>query len=311
MTARWTKDRPVSLQKFMAAFPDDDACFRYLEKKRWGGGFVCPACGSLSGYRLPNKKWTWRCRDCERQTSLTAGTIMHGSHLPLRTWFLAAHFVATHSNGLSALQLQAKLGIGSYKSAWFLLHRLRKAMVDPARSLLEGAVEIDESSIPYRTKEEPPAGGQGRSAIGKMVLVGAVELKEGRHPGRIRLKVIPDFKRETLHGFVTGVTAKGSEIWTDGNSAYATAPDRTVHPRVIGAMAAHIVMPWIHRVFSNLKRMAMGVYHGFRRKYLQAYLDEFVFRWNRRRHYAVSFDSLLGIGIEVGPMSLRRLVTAK
>jgi predicted RNA-binding Zn-ribbon protein involved in translation (DUF1610 family) len=307
MTARWTKDRPVSLQKFMEMFPDDAFCAAYLEKKRWPDGFVCPACGSVRGWKLESKRWTYECRDCQRQTSVTAGTIMHGSHLPLRTWFLSAHLVATHSNGISALQLQAKLGIGSYKSAWFLLHRLRKAMVDPKRSALDGIVEIDESSMPYRTKDEPVAGGQGRSPIGMMVIVGAVELHEGRIPGRIRLAAIPDFKRETLHGFVTGVTATGSEIWTDGNTAYATAPDRKVRPRVIGKMAAHVLMPWIHRAFSNLKRFAMGVYHGFRRKYLQAYLDEFVFRWNRRRHYAVSFDSLLGIGIGVGPMTLKAL----
>lgn len=309
MTARWTKDRPISLQKFMAAFPDDAACANYLERKRWPDGFVCPGCGSVRGWKLETKRCTYECRECQRQTSVTVGTIMHGSHLPLRTWFLAAHLVATHSNGISALQLQAKLGIGSYKTAWFLLHRLRKAMVDPERSSLEGIVEIDESSMPYRTKNEPVAGGQGRSLIGKMVIVGAVELHEGRIPKRIRLAAIPDFKRETLHGFVTQATVPGSEIWTDGNTAYATAPDRKHRPRVVGKMAAHILMPWIHRVFSNLKRLAMGVYHGFRRKYLQAYLDEFVFRWNRRRHYSISFDSLLGIGMGVGPIPLRKLVS--
>lgn len=182
-------------------------------------------------------------------------------------------------------------------------------MVDPDRTRLAGIVEIDESSFVYRTKDEPIGGGQGRSPIGKMVIVGAVELEEGRYPGRIRLAAIPDFKRETLHAFVTSATTPKSEIWTDGNTAYATAPDRKVHARVVGKMAAHILMPWIHRAFSNLKRFAMGVYHGFRRKYLQAYLDEFVFRWNRRRHYSSSFDSLLGVGMGIGPVPLRRLVT--
>jgi len=308
MTSRWKNDRPPSLQKFMAMFPDDAACAVYLEKKRWPDGFVCPACGSVRGWRLESKRWTYECRDCQRQTSVTAGTIMHGSHLPLRTWFLASHLVATHSNGISALQLQAKVGIGSYKTAWFLLHRLRKAMVDPKRSVLEGVVEVDESSMPYRTKDEPRTGGQGKSTIAKMIVIGAVELKEdGKVPGRIRLKSIPDFKRGRLHVFVERTTAKGSVISTDGNNGYDGIPDRIHQPRVIGETPAHLLMPWIHRVFSNLKRLAMGVYHGFRRKYLQAYLDEFVFRWNRRRHYAVSFDSLLGIGIGMRPMSLRAL----
>jgi len=310
MTARWTKDRPPSLQKFMAAFPDDDACASYLERKRWPDGFVCPACMSVRGWKLESKRWTYECRDCGRQTSVTAGTIMHRTRLPLRTWFIATHLVTTHSNGISALQLQAKLGIGSYGSAWFLLHRLRKAMVDPERSTLEGIVEIDESSFVYRTKGEPEGGGQGRSPIAKMPIVGAVELREGRYPARIRLEPIKDFRHGTLHSFVMRNTVKGSSIWTDGNSAYAYVRDREHVPRVVKGKKAHELMPWIHRVFSNLKRFAMGVYHGFRRKYLQAYLDEFTFRWNRRRHYRVSFDALLGIGMVVGPVPLKVLTAS-
>lgn len=233
---------------------------------------------------------------------------MHGTHLPLRTWFLAAHLITTHSNGISALQLQAKLGVGSYKSAWFLLHRLRKAMVDPDRSVLEGIVEIDESSMPYHAKgDDRRFGTQGKSKVGKLIVVGAVELHEGKIPGRIRLETIPDFKRTTLHAFVEANTATGSLISTDGNTAYRELPARKHRERVIGTAAAHIFMPWIHRVFSNLKRWGMGVYHGFRRKYLQAYLDEFVFRWNRRRSYSTAFDTLLGIGMRLEPMPLKQL----
>jgi len=116
--------------------------------------------------------------------------------------------------------------------------------------------------------------------------------------------------RKTLHDFVTGVTTKGSTIWTDGNTSYADVPDRTHDSRVIGKMAAHVFMPWIHRVFANVKRFGLGVYHGFRKRYLQAYLDEFVFRWNRRRHYRVSFESLLGIGIGVGHFPLTALMAS-
>ena len=307
MESRWKRDRPPSLQKFMATFPDDDSCAAYLARKRWPSGFVCPVCGSCTGWKLESKAWTWECKDCGRQTSVTAGTIMHKTRLPLRTWFLAAHFVTTHSNGISALQLQAKLGISSYGSAWLLLHKLRKAMVDPDRTALAGIVEIDESTIPFRTKDEPAEGGQGRSPIGKMVIAGAVELREGRFPTRIRLEPIRNFARETLHSFVLASTCTGSEIWTDGNLGYANVPGRTHLPRTVRGKKAHELMPWIHRVFSNLKRFAMGVYHGFRRKYLSAYLNEFVFRWNRRRHYKVAFDSLLRIGIGLGPVSLRAL----
>jgi len=306
-SARWSKDKPPSLQAFMAIFPDDSSCAEYLAKKRWPNGFSCPHCESEKGWRLESKPHHWECAKCHKQTSVTAGTVMHGTHLPLRTWFLAAHLVSTHSNGISALQLQAKLGIGSYKSAWFLLHRLRKAMVDPNRDPLEGVVEIDESTIPFRTKNEPVGGGQGRSPIGKIAIAGAVELKDGKTPGRIRLMPIAGYDRKTLHAFVTSTTTKGSAIWTDGNTSYADVPDRTHDSRVIGKLATHVFMPWIHRVFANLKRFGLGVYHGFRKRYLQAYLDEFVFRWNRRRHYRVSFDSLLGIGIGVGHFPLKAL----
>lgn len=306
MTSRWKNDRPPSLQSFMDTFCDEGACADYLAKKRWPEGFHC-SCGCPKGWRLEAKPWTWECSVCGKQTSVTAGTIMHGTHLPLRTWFLAAHLVATHSNGVSALQLQAKLGIGSYKTAWLLLHKLRKAMVDPDRDPLEGIVKIDETVIPFRTKDEPVAGGQGRSSIGKMPVAGAVELHDGKIPGRIRLTPIADYTRVTLHQFVTAVTCPGSKIWTDGNKSYAGLPEREHTATVVSWVNAHVVMPWIHRVFSNLKRYALGVYHGFRRKYLQAYLDEFTFRWNRRRHYAVAFDSLLGIGLKVGPVTLKAL----
>jgi hypothetical protein len=252
-------------------------------------------------WKLQTKRWTWECRDCGRQTSVTAGTVMHGSHVSLRTWFLAAHLLATHSNGMSALQLQAKLGFGSYKTAWLLLHKLRRAMVAPERSSLFGDVEVDETTIPYRTKHEPIAGGFGRSPIGKLVVIGAVELEVDYGPGRIRLELVPDYKGPTLKGFIKRNVAVGSHIWTDDNKSYYGIEGYGHTPRIIGKMAAHVVMPWIHRVFSNLKRWGLGIYHGFREKYLNAYLNEYVFRWNRRNSYRSAFSRLIGIGLAVGP----------
>ena len=292
----------------MAEFSDDDACADWLARKRWPEGFQCPECQARRGWKLETKAWTWECADCGRQTSVTAGTIMHRTHLSLRTWFLATHLVATHSNGISALQLQAKLGIGSYKTAWLLLHKLRKSMVDPERDPLEGMVEVDESSIVYRTKDDPVAGGQGRSHEGKLLIAGAVECIEGGRAGRVRLSVISDYTAQTLKGFVTDSTTHGSTILTDGFSSYQGMKGRKHVPKTVGAMAAHVLLPWIHRVFSNLKRLGLGVYHGFRRAHFQSYLDEFVFRWNRRRHYRSAFDMLLGIGLKTAPMSYEMLV---
>ena len=306
--SRWKHDRPPSLQQFMADFADDAACADWLERRRWPDGFVCPCCHARKGWKLETKPWTFECARCGKQTSVTAGTILHGTHLPLRTWFIAAHLVATHSNGVSALQLQGKLGIGSYKAAWLLLHKLRKSMVDPDRDPLAGMVEVDETSIAFRTKDDPVAGGQGRSHDGKILIVGAVESIEGGKAGRIRLSLIGDYCGKTLKDFIAANTASGSTILTDGFSSYPGMNDRYHEPKVVGTMAAHVLLPWIHRVFSNLKRLSLGVYHGFRKAHIQAYLDEFVFRWNRRRHYRSAFDTLLGIGLRTSPMDYWTLI---
>jgi len=306
--SRWQNDRPPSLQQFMADFADDDVCAGWLQRRRWPDGFVCPCCHARKGWKLETKPWTFECARCGKQTSVTAGTIMHGTHLPLRTWFIAAHLVATHSNGISALQLQGKLGIGSYKAAWLLLHKLRKSMVDPDRDPLAGMVEVDETSIAFRTKDDPVAGGQGRSHDGKILIVGAVESIEGGKGGRIRLSLIGDYCGKTLKDFIAANTALGSTILTDGFSSYPGMNERHHMPKVVGTMAAHVLLPWIHRAFSNLKRLGLGVYHGFRKAHIQAYLDEFVFRWNRRRHYRSAFDTLLGIGLRTSPMDYWKLI---
>jgi hypothetical protein len=300
---RWKFDRPPSLQDFMAAFPDDAACADWLARKRWPDGFICPGCDCRKGWKLENRPWTWECAQCGKQTSVTAGTILHGTHLPLRTWFLAAYLVTTHSNGISALQLQSKLGMGSYKSAWLLLHKLRKAMVDPGRAPLAGIVEADESSIPFRTKDDPVCGGQGRSHDGKILIAGAVECTKDGKLRRIRLSQIASYAAGSLKGFIGAATVKGATVITDGFPSYSGMEERKHRPKTVGIAAAHIVLPSIHKVFTNLKRLGLGVYHGFREKHIQAYLDEFTFRWNRKRAFETAWASVLGIGVRISPLT--------
>jgi hypothetical protein len=232
---------------------------------------------------------------------------MHGSKLSLTIWFWAAYLMATHSNGISALQVWKQLGIGSYKAAWLMCAKLRQAMVDPERSPLSGLVEVDETALHYRTKDEPPAGGQGRSLQGKMLVAGAVEVV-GKGPGRVRLSVIQDCTTPSLHSFVAANIAPGAVAKTDGWRGYYDAPGVTHQPHVIGNMAAHIVLPWVHRVFSNLKTWALGVYHSFRREHLQSYLDEFVFRFNRRRTRHAAFLTLLSISTRIHPTTYNMLI---
>lgn len=300
-------DFPRSLLEFQQRFPDEAACAAYLMAARWPGGFVCPVCGGVRSWALETKAWTHECAECGRQTSVTAGTVMHGSKLPLTVWFWAAYLMATHSNGISALQIQAQLGLGSYKTAWLLCAKLRRAMVAPGRAPLAGLVEVDETELPCRSKDDPVTGGGGRSHQGKILLAGAVEVRDDG-PGRIRLSVIPDFSAKSLHAFLKGSVAPGATIKTDGWSGYPGAPDVSHDPHVVGKMAAHIVLPWVHRVFSNLKTWALGVYHGLRREHVQAYLDEFVFRFNRRRTRHAAFRTLLGIGVAITPATYKMLI---
>lgn len=320
---RWKNDRPPSLEQFQTMFPDDWSCAAYLAKKRWPDGFVCPDCGCRKGWKLRGKPWVWECSGelatgdglvvpCRKQTSVIANTIMHKTHLPLRTWFLAAQLVATHSNGISALQLQAKLGIGSYKSAWLLLHKLRRVMVDPNREPLGGPgviVQVDETEMPFRRKTDPHSHASGRRKTNKIIIGGAVERLDDGKMGRARLEVIGGWGRADVHPFVLNNTLPGSIIQTDGNKSYRKLPDRE-HDEIIlpKYVPAHIVLPQIHRLFSMLKRWAMGVYHGLRPEHADIYLQEFVFRFNRRRHYRSSFDRLLGLGMASRPQPYESII---
>lgn len=301
-------DFPRSILDFQRQFPDEAACAAWLAAGRWPEGFRCPVCGHDHAWELETKAWTWECAECRRQTSVTAGTVMHGSKLPLTAWFWAAYLMATHSNGISARQLGRQLGLGSYKSAWLLCAKLRRAMVNPARALLSGLVEVDETQISCRTKDDPVAGGQGRDPDGKMQVIAAVEVV-GNAPGRLRLGMIDDASSASLHPFIQANVAAGSTLKTDGWSAYPGVPGFRHEPHVVGKMAAHIVLPWVHRVFSNLKTWALGVYHGLRRKHLQSYLDEFVFRFNRRATPHAAFRTLLGIGTAIKPATYNMLIS--
>lgn len=169
------KKLPKSLVEFQWMFPDETACADYIRELRWPNGFVCPHCGGYQGRQENKRPLLWGCRACGKQTSIAAGTVMHGAKLPLQYWFWAAYLVATHSNGMSALQLKKQLQIGSYKSAWLMLNKLRWSMVDPDRTKLSGDVEVDEAFITFRSKDDPEVDSRGRSTVGKIPILVAVE----------------------------------------------------------------------------------------------------------------------------------------
>ena len=312
--------RGRTLAEFQKEFPDEARCAGFLFARRWPDGFVCPACGRGRAVALKSRPRLLECLDCGRQTSLTAGTAMHRSKLPLTTWFWAAHVMATHSNGMSARQLEDQLGV-TYKTAWLLGQKLRRSMVDPDRDLLEGVVEVDQTEIPFRAGNaffEP-------GAAGKILVAGAVEVIDrsaGRRKprrkgakyldtrsGRLRLAVITDNTAKSIEAFVRANVKPGATLITDGHAAYPGLSGEYRHDtRVVGNMAANVVLPWSHRAFSLLKRWALGTYHGLRRKHADAYLDEFVFRYNRRFYRHVSFETVLGLAAHRTPETYRDIV---
>ena len=308
MKNRWAVDKPLSRTAFAAKFPDNAACARHLISLRWPKGFVCPHCPSRKGWELKTKPFTFECAVCGKQTSVTAGTVMHRSKLPLLTWFQAVHILTSHSNGISAEQAMAQLGIGSYKTAWLLLMKLRRAMKNPARSLLSGIAEVDETEVPLRSVRDPAAG-YGIPNVGAMLISGAVEISPEGHPQRIRLEPLADKTGPNVRGFVERNVAKGTTVISDGLASYKSLEGYKHTGRTVGPFPAHVFLPWIHRVFSNLKRWFMGTLHGVRKPYLKHYLNEFTFRWNRRRCTAPAFDRLLGFAAAQSHASALDFVT--
>jgi transposase-like protein len=208
---RWGVDYPRTWAEFHAWFGDDGACLRFLEGLRWPAGFVCPHCGRTVGWRSARGRFT--CGDCGVQTSVTAGTIFHGTRTPLVSWFAAMWYLTNQKNGVSALGLSRVLGI-DYKTAWTWLHKLRRAMVRPDRDLLDGPVEVDETYV-----GGPEQGLHGRQTITKSIVAIAIETR-GKGFGRVRLHQMPDLSADSLVGFVTHVVAAGGIVRTDAWQGY-------------------------------------------------------------------------------------------
>jgi transposase-like protein len=298
--------RARSLAEFQKSFPDEESCAAFLFKQRWPDGFVCPGCGKRRAVLVKARARLHECLDCGRQTSVTAGTAMHRSKLALTTWFWAAHLMTTHSNGMSARQFEDQLGV-TYKTAWLLTQKLRRSMVDPNREPLEGVVEVDQAEIPFRAGDTFFDPGNA----GKILIAGAVEVidrdtheakprRKGAkyldtRSGRLRLAMIADNSAASIEAFVRTNVKPRTTLLTDGHRSYPGLTDYRHDPRVVGTMAGHVVLPWSHRAFSLLKRWALGTYHGLRRKHVDTYLNEFVFRYNRRFYRHVSFETLLGL----------------
>ena len=277
---------PRTWTEFLEQFSSEDACLAYLEELRWPNGFICPSCGVASEpYRASRIRMM--CRDCGHQSTVTAGTIFDKTRTPLRVWLAAAWYLTNQKQGVSALGLQRVLGLGSYQTAWAMLHRFRRAMVRPDRDRLKGVVEIDETYLAITGRDEPQSA-QGRKNNTTKVLVAlAVEVLEPKGLGRIRLRRIAADSAEFVVPFVQASVEPGAQVRTDGSAAYRSlASLGYVHQQnvMLGAKEpAHVTLAGVHRVASLIKRWILGTHHGaVQPEHLDAYLDEFVFRFNRR-----------------------------
>jgi len=282
-------DFPKTIFEFQQWFPDETACSKFLIESRWPDGFICPHCGGREYYWM-DKRGLLQCTNCRFQASPTAGTVMHRSRQPLTLWFNAAYLVTTLTPGLSAVQFQRQVGLNNYETAFTMLHKLRAAMVRQGRDKIGGMIEVDET---YIGGERP--GRVGRGALNKVIVAGAVEVR-GTAANRVRLQVIPDVTGATLVGFIQEHIVEGSTIKTDEFRGYS---------RVAAAGYHHIVtkeLVHVHRVFSNLKTWLIGTHHGVSPQHLQAYLNEYTYRFNRRGTPMAAFQTVLGLAKErMGP----------
>lgn len=290
---------PTSLRQFQLQFASEEACQQYLAACRWPDGFACSECGHRRAYVMVKQR-RWQCAACRHQVSLTSGTILHNTKVPLTLWFWAAYLMTTDKRGVSALLLQRQLGLRRYETAWMMLHKLRRAMVNGAREQLHGEVEIDDTWI-GGTQVGLRGSRQLKGRRAALVLV-AVE-KRGRSSGRIRMAVIPDFKATTLIGFIKQNVTPGSTVYTDGLKTFTGLEEggfkhiaRPQPLRIDLRKGAKSVVPLADRAIGNLQPWLIGTYHGVSRAQLQVYLDEFVFRHNRRKQPMAAFQTLLGLG---------------
>ena len=293
----------LTMGDLMLRFRCEDACRDYLEALRWPEGVRCPRCDCGKVGRIPTRN-QYECAECRYHFSVTAGTKIHDSHLPLWKWFLVTFLMIHAKKGISAKQLQRMVG-GSYKTAWHLCHRIRDAMrvVNDNQDKLSGIVEIDETWIGGKNI------GMGKSnrTLGKEIVIGAVE-----RGGRVRLGVIPNFGKKTMHNWIRRVTADETRAYfTDEHASYKGIADHNTehwtvtHSKKIWAVG-QVHTQTIEGVFSLLKRSILGSYHKLSAKHLPAYLEETAFKYNNRSNPYLFRETLIAL-LESEPLEMKQL----
>jgi transposase-like protein len=304
-------DFPRSIVEFQHRFADELSCLEYLAASRWPEGYRCPRCGGEKAWVL-ERRHLWECAACGHQASVTAGTVLHGTRTPLTLWFWGAYLVATHTPGISAVQLKRQLGLARYETAWLMLQKLRRAMMAPEREPLKSEVELDKFFV--GGLEEGTHGARQRGE--KSLCAGAIEVR-GPGSGRLRLQVVPDASARSLGGFVAASVERGAIVRTDAWPGYTGLRGLGFDHRPRSQRALRVagrdedLVPRLHRAVSNLKSWLRGTHRGVSSDHLQVYLDEFVFRFNRRGSPMAAFQTLLGLGALHSPTTYDEITRRK
>jgi transposase-like protein len=314
------EDLPQDFPAFNARFGTDEHCREYLFKARWPDGFRCASCGHNDAYAL-RTRIVYECMACRKQHSLLAGTIFEQTKTGLAKWFLAIYLVTSSKGGIAATELQRQMGFGSYQTAWSWLHKIRKAMVRPGRQRLSGRVEADETSIGGAKPGRPGRGAAGKTLVGGAVETGRSKVR-GRRLGRLRLATLPDASARSLEDFLSTAVSRPTTVATDGWSGYVGLPDASYGHEPVSLSAswgdAVLRLPAIHLVFSLVKRwlhrwgpLPHRSHHGaVSTRHLPAYLDEYVFRFNRRTAQRIShgFARLIEHAVLTKPFTYRDII---
>ena len=301
----------MTLIEFYRRFPNEDACKQHLKHKREHIGVVCEKCGCTHHYWKKNRE-QWECKRCGHRTTLTSGTVMHGTKLPLHYWFIAIHLLTSTKKSFSACEIQRQLGHKRYQPIWELLHKLRSVMgLRDSRYSLKGSIELDEGFFTIDDEREdksaPLHKGRGSEAKAKVLVMAESEPVENckhrikRKVGHIKMSVIQDLKADTIDQEVMDCMEQESSLTTDHSSSYVhfgemveSHSSQVIPPKEVGK-----VLPWVHIVISNAKRLILDVYHSVKSEYLQSYLNEFCYKFNRR--YMDSFERLMTASVTYRP----------
>lgn len=281
--------REMTWRQFMRRFRTESACRDHLFKLKWPQGFICPFCRHNHSYTLPKRR-LYQCKACGRQSSFTAGTVMHKTRTPLKKWFCALYLLAHDKRGLSALQLSKKLEV-SYYVAWTMLHKIRRAMKDRDEEYqLQGIIEMDDAFF---------GGGSGGDKRGRGTKKTPVVIEASTYKDAVRfarMHVVEHVDGKTIGRIVKADVKEGQTIRTDGWRAYPVVEKKGHrHQRWVNLTPTEIkiFLKWVHILASNSKAFLLGTFHGIGKKHLQSYLDEYCYRFNRREWEGQIFDRLV------------------